>query len=179
MTVDQILDVLPIGDRKPFKTELTPQDVGQHESVDVGGDAVHLPAVHHDRHGPRLDRLGKRRQENLAELPFRNVGGRAVFAAPRGAVPHVVLQRGRHRDRTFLKAADHGLAHVSHEFGVLAKGFPKPWPTGVTPHIEDRGEIPWNATCRDFLRRGLRHFSHERGVPRGRQRELLRSQGRT
>ena len=172
-------NVLPIGQHDTLEPELSPKDVCEHEPVGVRGDAVHFAAVDHDTHGASLHSLGKRRQKHLPQLTFRNVGRRPVLAAPRHAVPEVVLEGGRHLDVSFLKPANHGHAHVAHELGILAERLPEARPAGVSAHVQHRGKIPRDATRMDFFGCPLRHFTNQRGVPRRSQGQLLWPQGRT
>src|ERR1044072_4764659 len=145
--------------------------------IDVTGRAVDLAGVDHDRARAGFHRRGKRRQEILAQVVFRNPRWRAIASGERKTVAHVMLQTRRdlclRTDVAAFETTRKRDAHHFREVRIFAKGFVKTRPQWIASEIEHGREAPRYPGGARFGSTDLRRALHQFGVPRRRHSDLL------
>ena len=128
LVVDQVADVVPVGDQYPLEAPFLLEDGGQEPAAGRAGHAVYGLVAGHEGHRTGFRGPFERRKEGRTEFPRTQFGLRRV-ASPQGLrIAGVVLGRGQDGvgvgKTPALVAADHGNRQLSDQQRIFAEGLP-------------------------------------------------------
>ena len=179
----EVVDVGPVGYDHTVPVETLFEPYGQQLVVGVHRQTVVHRRVDHKRERSRLCHFEIGREVLLAQVLNGYRRRRAVLAADRNAVAHVVLHAGCDMavaDMVGVVAlkSEHGLAsHFGIEVAVLAVILPHARPARVAAEVYDGSVCPRNAARLGLVGRYAGTLARECAVERGAHVHTLREEG--
>jgi len=166
---DEFADRIPVADDEAGKTPLTAQDTIESEGIGRSGHAVEVIEGAHQGGSAGLHSRLERRQVDIAQDLFGDIGGVIIPAAFGGAIADVMFEAGGDavgRGQVFsLKSAHAGDGHPAAEISIFTRPFGDSAPARIPGDVNHGRKGPVNARSTRLSGGDGRALFSQLGVP--------------